>query len=157
MKLIIFSLLGISFLHSCGKVQGCTNEKADNYNIKAEKDNGSCILGRAKFITSGGWNISGTIQTNNQNNSFVNQTCKITSIQNDDAGVNITLTINNISPIELVGSANSDTLKVINHNNFGIIYNGTLIKKTGDANIYINLNGTSTTNTTIITAQGPTK
>lgn len=154
--LIISFSLGLILSHSsCGKVQGCNNPNADNYNSNAEEDDGSCILGRAKFIDE--WSISGTLKDNTQTNTFSKQTCKITTVEETETTVNIEFTLSNLSAIYVSGTVNGDTLKVTNQSYWGTVYNGTLVKTTGDNNIYIHLKGISNTNTVELKAQGPSK
>ena len=43
---------------SCEKTPGCMNPNADNYNAAADKDNGTCVLSREKFI--GNYQTTGT-------------------------------------------------------------------------------------------------
>lgn len=56
MKSVIYSIGILSIItsslflvSSCGK-KGCTNEFAENFEEKAKKDDGSCILERDKFL-----------------------------------------------------------------------------------------------------------
>ncbi len=48
---LLFTSIIIS-ASSCTKITGCTEPTADNYNISAEKDDGTCIPGRDKYIGS---------------------------------------------------------------------------------------------------------
>jgi hypothetical protein len=49
---IFFLLITFSFLisSSCNKKEGCTNPKAENFDPTAEREDGSCIGQRAKFL-----------------------------------------------------------------------------------------------------------
>ena len=52
MKKLIYILASVTFIFtSCKKEQGCTDEKATNYNIESEEDDGSCVYS----ISGGTW------------------------------------------------------------------------------------------------------
>lgn len=52
MKKILFIILIIPLLSSCGQKEGCTDTKALNFDFEATKDNGSCIYSSVTFYAS---------------------------------------------------------------------------------------------------------
>jgi hypothetical protein len=49
-KILLGAILGLSILTSCNKKEGCTDKSAENYDPSAERENGTCILQRTKFL-----------------------------------------------------------------------------------------------------------
>jgi len=47
---ILFLLISSVVSNSCNKKEGCTNPKAENFDPSAEREDGSCIGQRAKFL-----------------------------------------------------------------------------------------------------------
>jgi hypothetical protein len=50
--LVIGLLLSLLMFHSCTPNRGCTETTADNYDLNAEEDDGTCIPARDKLIGS---------------------------------------------------------------------------------------------------------
>lgn len=49
-KLLLAAILSLALFTSCNKKEGCTDENAENYDPSAERENGTCILQRVKFV-----------------------------------------------------------------------------------------------------------
>jgi len=49
-KFLLGAILGLALLTSCNKKEGCTEKGAENYDPSAERENGTCILQRTKFL-----------------------------------------------------------------------------------------------------------
>jgi len=49
-KFLLRAILGLALLTSCNKKEGCTDKGAENYDPSAERENGTCILQRTKFL-----------------------------------------------------------------------------------------------------------
>jgi len=48
--IILFFLVAVILSSSCNKKEGCTNQNAENFDPAAEREDGTCIGQRAKFI-----------------------------------------------------------------------------------------------------------
>ena len=71
MKKYLYLILAVSVIFtSCKKEEGCSDELATNYNIDAEKDDGSCIFS----VAGGTWTTQSVVSTGNMTVSMAGLT-----------------------------------------------------------------------------------
>lgn len=71
MKKYLYLILAVSVIFtSCKKEEGCSDELATNYNVDAEKDDGSCIFS----VAGGTWTTQSVVSTGNMTVSMAGLT-----------------------------------------------------------------------------------
>jgi len=93
--IILFFIVAVILSSSCNKKEGCTNPNAENFDPAAEREDGTCIGQRAKFL--GLYQVSG--QCSNGSESYLAE-IKASNITLDDILIfNLTKDLGEIDPV----------------------------------------------------------
>lgn len=86
-KFLLGAIFGLALLTSCNKKEGCTDKGAENYDPSAERENGTCILQRVKFV--GLYQINESFTLNGVPQPTLSYTSVIRSTNDNLTDVNI--------------------------------------------------------------------
>lgn len=123
-KILAFAVLAL-LLVSCGssEEEGCTDSRAENYNPKATKNDGTCIFPNAKFIGtySGSFVCGGALSVINTDDADF----EISESSDPNEKLKVTVTVNianaGIFPFEATVQGNKLIFSELKLNNYTLV------------------------------------